>query len=180
MSVDGSAGSLHLAFARTHCAGDITLPGLGMTQVHATKTVVYTKRDTDTWGKYLGGSNSEDQALARTLGGRWVKTSATSEYAEAATFGCELQDPAFLFEEPKEPGISRGSDTTVAGQPAITLTYPHQDGGTVTEYVATQGRPYLLRWTRTGPEPSDITYHDFETVNPLPPPPADEVMAIGG
>ncbi|MFF3432102.1 hypothetical protein [Streptomyces sp. NPDC002602] len=178
--VEGNTGSLELAFARTDCAGSITLSGMGMLQVHATKKVVYTKSDADTWRNLLGESDTENDVLVRRLAGQWVKTSATSEYAKASAFGCELHDPAFLFEEPKAPGISRGGATTVGGQPAITLTYPHRDGGTVTEYVATQGRPYLLRLTKTGPEQADITYYDFETTNPLPPPSAGEVVAIGG
>ncbi|MFF4457220.1 hypothetical protein [Streptomyces goshikiensis] len=180
MSMDGKAGSLELAFARTDCAGNVTLPGIGASQVHATAKVVYAKRDAETWRELLGGENAEDVALVQRLAGRWVRTNASSGDAELSTFGCRLVDPAVLFEEPEAPGISRGGATTVGGQPAVTLTYPHRDGGTVTEYVAAQGRPYLLRWTRTGSDQTDVTYYDFETTNPLRPPEANEVVVFEG
>ncbi|MEW2417556.1 hypothetical protein AB0953_28095 [Streptomyces sp. NPDC046866] len=78
----------------------------------------------------------------------------------------------------QNPEITPGASTTVDGQPAFTLTYPGSQGGTITDYIAAQGRPYLLKRTETGRQPSEITYYDFDTVTQLRPPADHDVVSI--
>ncbi|WP_329448313.1 hypothetical protein OG906_35000 (plasmid) [Streptomyces sp. NBC_01426] len=63
-------------------------------------------------------------------------------------------------------------------EPAITLTYPSQDGVSVTHYVAAEGRSYLLKRveTKAGQVQAELTYWDIKAPTPLYAPPADEVI----
>ncbi|MET9959977.1 hypothetical protein ABZ128_13095 [Streptomyces sp. NPDC006326] len=179
MSAEGRTGSLELAFANVDCAGTVSGDGLGKTEVHSTPEVVYVKRDADTWRAVLNGTKAQEDAAVDRFAGRWVKLGAEREDAAAVSYGCSLMNPHVLQQE-RTPGLTRGAAATVDGQPALTLTYPGESGGTVTEYIAGQGRPYLLRRTETGQEASDLTYFDFETVTQLRAPADSEVVLPEG
>ncbi|MEU3778329.1 hypothetical protein AB0F11_35025 [Streptomyces sp. NPDC032472] len=73
---------------------------------------------------------------------------------------------------------ARGTVTGEGTTAAFMLTYPGSNGGTATDYIAAQGRPYLLKRTETGPEPYEVTYYDFETVTQLRAPADSEVVSL--
>ncbi|MBT2482733.1 hypothetical protein, partial [Streptomyces sp. ISL-94] len=180
LSGKGLTGTLDLTFVRMDCAGTLTGDGLGRTEIHATTKVVHAKRDAAAWRAVLNGTKAQEDAVVERVADRWVRLDAEHEDARALTYGCGLENPMILLKELETPGITRGAAATVDGQPAITLTYPGPEGGTVTEYVAAQGRPYLLRRTETGQEQSDITYFDFETITQIRPPADSEVVVSQG
>ncbi|MGP3691258.1 hypothetical protein ACTVZO_42475 [Streptomyces sp. IBSNAI002] len=136
------------------------------------------KRDPEAWRTALKATKAQEDIVVNRIGNRWIKLDAQHSDAKAISFGCQLGNPNVLLQE-ESPEISRGASATVDGQPAIMLTYPGTDGGTVTDYVATQGRPYLLKRTETGRQPSELTWYDFETVTQIPPPAASEVVEAG-
>lgn len=84
--------------------------------------------------------------------------------------------------EDSNSDASRGSTTTVDGAQAITL---HEKDGKdrYTLYVATEGKPYLLRIDSTaGADQGSVTFSDFD--EPVPAgKPAGEILdldALGG
>ncbi|OEJ35335.1 hypothetical protein BGK67_32195 [Streptomyces subrutilus] len=177
-SGDGLTGTIELTFVNVDCAGTVSGEGLGKTEIHATPKVLHVKRDPQAWRSSLKATKAQEDVVVNRIGNRWIKLDAEHSDAKAIAFSCQLRDPNILLEE-ESPAISRGASATVDGQPAIMLTYPGTNGGTVTDYVATQGRPYLLKRTETGREPHEFTWYDFETVTQIPPPAASEVVDAG-
>ena len=61
------------------------------------------------------------------------------------------------------PNLARkGKTTTVDGKPAITLTETDGDE-TYTTYVATEGKPYILKMViKGGKEPGTVKFSDFD------------------
>ncbi|MEU9235147.1 hypothetical protein [Streptomyces subrutilus] len=177
-SGDGMTGIVDLTFVWTHCAGTVRGQGLGTMELHATPDVLHVKRDAEAWRAALKATKAQEDVVVNRIGNRWIKLDAQHSNAKAISVSCQLHDPN-IFLQWEAPEISRGASATVDGQPAIMLTYPGADGGTVTDYVATQGRPYLLKRTETGREPSEFTWYDFETVTQIRPPAASEVVDAG-
>lgn len=177
-SGDGMSGAVELTFVRLDCAGTVSGEGLGKTEIHATPNVLHVKRDTEAWRATLKATKAQEDVVVNRIGNRWIKLDAQHSDAKAISFSCQLHDPNIFLEE-EAPEISRGASATVDGQPAIMLTYPGTDGGTVTDYVATQGRPYLLKRTETGRQPTEFTWYDFETVTQIRPPADSEVVDAG-
>ncbi|MFE1416165.1 hypothetical protein ACFW6F_36020 [Streptomyces sp. NPDC058746] len=176
---DGVTRSLDFSFARVDCAGTFSGEGLGRTEIHATPEVVHAKLDAEAWRASLTGPKAQEDAAVERAAGRWIRL--TADQAEAKGIGqeCRFSDPTMLLEE-QDPQITRGASATVDGQPAVTLTHRAAGGGTVTDYVAAQGRPYLLKRTQTGRLRSEITYYDFETVTQLRPPADSETVTAEG
>ncbi|MFC9299112.1 hypothetical protein ACFTWH_35385 [Streptomyces sp. NPDC057011] len=179
MAAEGTSGSLDLFLATADCAGTTSVEGMGTTQIHATPKVVYAKRDAQALRAGLTGTKEQEDQVVERIADRWIKLGADHPDAKGVAYGCQLRDPTILLAE-EAPEVSRGASATVDGQPAIMLTYAGSNGGTVTDYIATQGRPYLLKRTETGREPSEFTYYDFETVNQLLPPADSEVVPTNG
>lgn len=178
LAADGTTGALDLTFVRVDCAGTVSGEGLGKMEIHATPKVVYAKRDAEAWRAALKGTKAQEDAVVGRVADRWIKLDAEHSDAKGIAYGCQLADPTILLEG-ETPEVSRGASATVDGQPAIMLTYPGAQGGTVTYYVAVQGRPYLLKRTETGRQPTEFTWYDFETITELRPPADSEVVDAG-
>ncbi|MEU6866662.1 hypothetical protein ABZ924_25945 [Streptomyces sp. NPDC046876] len=174
---EGTIVSVELSFANVDCAGTIKGEGLGRTDIHATPKVVYAKHDADALRAAFKGTKAEKELLVERAADRWLKVDATHSEAKATAYVCQLSNPATMVED-NSLHITRGGSATVDGQPAFMLTYPGSNGGTATDYIAAQGRPYLLKRTETGPEPYEVTYYDFETVTQLRAPADSEVVAL--
>lgn len=174
---EGTTGAFELSFANVDCAGTVKGEGLGKMDVHATPKVVYAKRDAEAFRAAFKGTKAEKEVPVERAADRWIKMDATRAEAKATAFMCQLSNPAAMVED-NSLHITRGGSATVDGQPAFMLTYPGSNGATATDYIAAQGRPYLLKRTETGPEPYEVTYYDFETVTQLRAPADSEVVSL--
>jgi hypothetical protein len=75
-------------------------------------------------------------------------------------------------------GLKKASTTEVDGQPAITLTR-EKAGATDTWYVATEGQPYILKYTsRGGGWPVESTVKDYNKPISTEAPPAEDVVDL--
>ncbi|GAA1598417.1 hypothetical protein [Streptomyces globosus] len=176
----GMTQTFEYSFVNADCAGVQSADPMGRTEFQATSEAVYVKRDAKAWRVALEEPVAREDAVVARAADRWVKFGAGTEDAESIAGSCGFADPAVLLQK-EAARITRGASATVDGQPAFTLTYPGWKGSTVTEYIAAQGRPYLLKRTETGGSlPSEITYYDFETVNQLRPPADGEAIAFDG
>ncbi|MFG3133719.1 hypothetical protein [Streptomyces tendae] len=149
-----SGGSLNLDIAldrKGGCAGTMGVGGQGEIELIKTGDTLYVKFDKQflrTLDK--GEPQAGNEALAILLAGRWTSMPADGPDAKAMTGFCDLDK---LLDDGGEGGdsgngtrskLTRGKVTTVDGAPAITL---HETTGShrTTLYVATEGKPFLLR-----------------------------------
>lgn len=162
---------------RGNCDGTITSAG-ATAALRKVAPTMYMKGDKQFWqqmGKDEASSPKEAAAVAELLQGRWVKVSA----ADAKEEGMDALCDADLLLEPADSakvGLTRGPDTTLDGAKAAVLT-KKTGGEETTFYVATEGEPYLLKFTSTGgKEPQSVQFSAFNTPITITAPPADQII----
>lgn len=110
-------------------------------------------------------SKEEADMLVDMLAYKWTKTSATAEDSKDIASFCDLDTVLADFKDVNSDA-TRGKAAKVDGTPAIVLN--EKDGkDRYTLYVATDGKPYLLRVvSKSADEPSDLTLTDYN--KPVP------------
>ncbi|WP_432131594.1 hypothetical protein [Streptomyces tendae] len=184
-----SGGSLNLDVAldrKGGCAGTMGVDDQGQMELIRTGDTLYLKLDKQflrTLDK--GEPQADNEALAILLAGRWTSMPADGPDAKAMTSFCDLDK---LLDDGGEGGesgdgtrskLTRGKVTTVDGTPAITL---HETTGShrTTLYVATEGKPFLLRVeSGFGQESHTLTLTGFNEPVPAKAP-SGEVIDLGG
>lgn len=125
---------------------------------------LYVSSTTAFWTKNLGAS------AGQTLGKKWVSVSSgDSNYAGiAAVF--EAQQLTSQFLSTANTSFTKGKTSTVNGQAVIAVV--GKSGSTVnTIYVATTGKPYLVRITSPGSNGGALNFTNYnKPVNPTAPP----------
>ncbi|MEU0410228.1 hypothetical protein ABZ307_20740 [Streptomyces griseorubiginosus] len=179
----GSTISLDVALNRKgECVGTIGMGGKGRAELIKTGNLVYMKFDEAFLREQSDGeAKSDTEAAVAMLAGKWTKTKATG--ADAKEFG-DFCDLTTVLDGAEDTGsdATRGKTTTVDGAPAITL---HEKDGKdrYTLYVATEGKPYLLRVDSTaGADQGSVTFSDFDEPVPAQKP-AGKILdldALGG
>ncbi|KAA0930609.1 MULTISPECIES: hypothetical protein [Streptomyces] len=180
---DGSRVGLDMALDKKgRCAGTVSAGGEGEAELRKTADTLYMKYDE----KFLraqdeGSSKAETDAVVDMLAGKWTKTSATGADAEEMAGFCDLDTVLADFED-VDSDATRGRTTTVDGTPALVL---HEKEGkdTYTLYVATEGKPYLLKVvSRSADDPGTVTFGDFEKPVPAGAPEGKviDLDALGG
>ncbi|GAA2621406.1 MULTISPECIES: hypothetical protein [Streptomyces] len=160
-----------------NCVGTVTPPGnAGTADIVKRGNDVWMKLDEDLLRSQVPGPAADD-AIA-LINGRYLH--GTTDSAMLSDFA-DVCDLGFFKKEfsAKSPGeqLTKGSETTVDGQPAITVT-SRSAAGTGVFQVSTEDEPYLLKLQ--GSEKSGqrvaATFSDFdEPVTAKPPAPADSV-----
>ena len=164
------------------CAGTIGMGGKGKAELIKTGDVVYMKFDETLLREQGEGEPKADtDAAVAMLAGKWTKSKATGSDAKEFEGFCDL---GAVLEGAADTNsdASRGKTATVDGAPAITL---HEKDGKdrYTLYVATEGKPYLLRVDSTaGADQGSITFSDFDKPVPTQKPAGDilDLDALGG
>ncbi|MGI3226662.1 hypothetical protein ACRJ4B_25340 [Streptomyces sp. GTA36] len=164
---DGSRVGLDMALDRKgECAGTMSANGQGKADLVKTGDTLYMKYDE----KFLraqsdGASKEETDGVVAMLADKWTKMSATGSDAKDIASFCDLDTVLADFQDVNSDA-TRGKTTTVDGTPAIVL---HEKDGkdTYTLYVATEGKPYLLKVvSKSADDPGTVTFGDFDT--PVP------------
>ncbi|MCZ4637757.1 hypothetical protein, partial [Streptomyces rubrogriseus] len=155
---------------RGDCAGTMGMDGQGEAELIKTGDTVYLKYDE----RFLraqskGEPQADTEALVSLLAGRWTSMSADGADAKEMAGFCDLDK---LLEDAGGSGddaptkVTRGRATTVDGKPAFTL---YETDGSVrnTVYVATEGKPYLLRFeSGSKQEPGALSFTGYD--EPVP------------
>jgi hypothetical protein len=170
-----SASSVHVT------ANSKVLKGRGLTldaslskqQAHARISFfgydLQTIRDGHTM--YVKGNRQVDERLEATLGvkvpsGKWLKGSASSLGQVGAFTDISKELSLILSGSGK---VTKGARVKTDGQPAITLKLTRKlYSGTL--YVATTGRPYPLKLTKTGRETGQTTFTGWNDPVSVSPP----------
>jgi hypothetical protein len=161
---DGSRVGLDMALDRKgECAGTMSANGEGKADLVKTGDTLYMKYDE----KFLRAQSDdapkeETDGVVAMLADKWTKMSATGSDAKDIASFCDLDTVLADFQDVNSDA-TRGKTTTVDGTPAIVL---HEKDGkdTYTLYVATEGKPYLLKVvSKSADDPGTVTFGDFDT-----------------
>ncbi len=119
-------------------------------QIIDTGKYVYIDASAGFW-KHFGGN-----AAATLFAGRWLKSPAGGQFASLAS----LTNVSALFGSllSADGALTKGTQTTVDGQPVIPLT-DKVHGGTL--YVATTGKPYPIEISKPGTDGGRIDFSKF-------------------
>ncbi|MEU5141503.1 hypothetical protein [Streptomyces sp. NPDC021139] len=181
-----SGGTLKIDIAldrRGDCAGTMSMDGQGEAELIKTGDTLYLKYDE----RFLraqskGEPQADTEALVSLLAGRWTSMSAGGADAKEMAGFCDLDQ---LLEDAGGSGddtpakVTRGRSTTVDGTPALTL-YETDGSERSTVYVATEGKPYLLRFeSGSEREPGALTFTGYDEPVPAESP-AGEVLDLDG
>ncbi|WAP56504.1 hypothetical protein [Streptomyces sp. S465] len=156
--VDGDPMKYHMSSDnKGECTGSMTI-GDGTVRVIKTGHTAYMKYDAAFW-RAQGGADGE--AAAKMIGDRWTKADASGADAKDFTAMCD-SDQLLAGFSAADNIARKGRAATVDGRSAITVT--ESDGEeTYTAYVATEGKPYLLKLvTKGGKEPGTLRFDDFD------------------
>ncbi|MPY54564.1 hypothetical protein [Streptomyces acidicola] len=187
MQDDQSDGTIQMDIAlskKGECAGTMSLDSEGKLELIKTGDTLYMKYDEDflrAQGTEETDSEAEVDAVVDMLAGKWTKMSTTGSDADDLTDLCDLDSALSEFEN-IDSNAERGETTTVDGTPAIVLNEREgKDRSTV--YVATEGKPYLLRAvSKSAKDPGDITLSDYNKPVPAEAPKGKvlDLDAMGG
>ncbi|MDW6062142.1 hypothetical protein SAZ11_34115 [Streptomyces sp. FXJ1.4098] len=158
-TVDGGPMKYHMSSDnKGECVGNMAFGTEGKVELVKTGDLIYMKFDRAFW-KSQGGKDGADAAA--TIGDRWTKSKASGSDFKDFASACDSDTMLSGFES--GPNLARkGETTTVDGKPAITLTETDGDE-TYTTYVATEGKPYILKMViKGGKEPGTVTFGDFD------------------
>ncbi|MEU8620186.1 hypothetical protein [Streptomyces sp. NPDC048623] len=146
------------------CAGTLTIGTTGTAElIRPADKAVYLRFDEAFLKEQSKGESADVQAaVLKEMKGRWVKTDAKDPDAKDMLDLCDLKALLADFEQ-DTAGTVQGEETTVGGAKALTLTQTYQGGEKDTFYVATEGKPYLLKIVTTGgDEPGTIVLSGYD------------------
>ncbi|GHG51452.1 lipoprotein [Streptomyces capoamus] len=156
-----------------NCKGRMAMQRGSADVIHAGQAT-YIKGDKEFWAgaaENSGGRRKQTEALS----GRWVKVPV----GDSRTTGlCDKQ--GFLADmdsdKSERKGMTKGDVTTVNGHKALPLK-KKKGAETITMYVATEGKPYILKLHQSGGDnPGTIVFSDYGKPVKATPPPAGQVI----
>ena len=166
---DESGGTILIDMAlnkKGECAGTLSFKGQGKADMVKTGDTIYMKYDEAFLRAQSDGESKADtDAVVDMMAGKWTKMSAKGEDAKDIASFCDLKSVLGGAEEGNSDA-TRGKTTTLDGTPAIALR--EKDGkDTYTLYVATEGKPYVLRIDSvSAKDPGTLTFSEYE--KPVP------------
>ncbi|WP_394436432.1 hypothetical protein [Streptomyces sp. SGAir0957] len=142
-----------------NCEGTIRSGGSNA-DVRHTNATLFLRGDEKYWQNALKSQPGGDKVVPK-VADKWVKAPADDSMTQGL---CDKQGLVSSMDENKSErqGMEKGGTTTVDGAEAIKLTKKASGGETLTLYVATEGKPYILRTTTSGgKEPNTATFSDY-------------------
>lgn len=146
-----------------NCNGAIRLDGMGTMDIIKSSELVHFRGDAAYWrgaAKQKRASQKQTDQMVAVLAGRWVKIPATDPRAAPMTGSCNLGK---LTDElgKGSPLARKGETGTVDGKQALAVTSPARQG-TQTDWVSTQGTPYILKSSISGDTTGAVLFSDFD------------------
>ncbi|MEU1009643.1 hypothetical protein ACIP4Y_18265 [Streptomyces sp. NPDC088810] len=145
---DESKGTIDIDMAlngKGECAGTLSMDGQGKAELIRTGSTVYMRYDEKFLRAQSEGESKEDtDAAVDMLAGKWTKMAMKGQDAKDLASFCDLNSVLGDVNDGDSADTARGKTTRIDGTPAIAL---HEKDGKerYTAYVATEGKPYLLR-----------------------------------
>ncbi|MGW3492511.1 hypothetical protein [Streptomyces sp. NPDC001020] len=161
---DESGGTIRIDMAlnkKGECAGTMRMEGTGNAELIKTGGTLYMRYDEQFLrAQSEGDSKDETDAVVSMMAGKWTKMAATGKDAKDIAGFCDVNTVLAGAAE-GSTDARRGATTKVDGTPALVLR--EKDGKeTYTAYVATEGKPYLLKITSDSKtDPVAVAFTDF-------------------
>lgn len=158
MPVDGKSMHMDMSLDKKgNCNGTVSQEGMGTMAIIRSTELVHVKADAGFWRASVAGANTPKKqvdAMVTLLADRWVKVSASDEQAKGLAEMCDMKNLTSDFDK-ASPLTRKGETTTVDGKQVVAVTGPVKEG-TETDWVATEGTPYILKATIAGDEPGEL------------------------
>ncbi|MCM2389772.1 hypothetical protein [Streptomyces albipurpureus] len=157
-----------------NCTG--TLSGQGTkAEIIQTSQSAYVRGDAAFWKNSLKGQPDADKAMGK-LQGKWVKAPANEGGLQGM---CDKQ--AFLAamdgDKSERKGMKKGETTSVDGKKALNLEKKQPGGEKLTLFVATEGKPHILKSvSQGGKTPGEMVFTEYDKKVDAQEPPSDEVV----
>ncbi|MFD6939827.1 hypothetical protein ACFWAP_27235 [Streptomyces goshikiensis] len=179
--LDGKPMAIDLSLDKKgNCNGVIRLDGMGRMDLIKSAELIHFKGDEAYWrgaAKLKNAPRKQTDQMVAALAGRWVKVPASDARSAAMTGMCDLDK--LTSEAGRDSVLARkGAAATVDGVPAVAVTSPGKDG-TETDYVATEGTPYILRSTLSGKEDGEVSFSEFGKPVDVTSPKDSDVLDMG-
>ncbi|MEV6950799.1 hypothetical protein [Streptomyces sp. NPDC051183] len=158
MPVDGKTVHLDMSMDKKgNCNGTIRQEGMGTVAVIRSADLLHLKADADFWRNSVAGTKTPKKqvdAMVTLLADRWVKTSSSDEETKDMAHMCDMKELTADFDK-ASPLARKGETTTVDGKQVVAVTGPVK-AGMETDWVATEGTPYILKATVAGEEQGEL------------------------
>ncbi|MDH6220558.1 hypothetical protein [Streptomyces pseudovenezuelae] len=179
-----AGGSIHVDMTlstKNECAGTLGMGGTGKADLIKTGDTMYMKYDEAFLRQQSKGeSKATVDATVAMLAGKWAKMSTKGADAEDIAGFCDLDS---VLSDAEDAGSGGGSSDGTASSTAATnatragtaevdgakaAVLKLKDGkDRYTMYVATEGKPYLLRLDSTGTDAGSLVFSDYDKPVPV-------------
>ncbi|MFI6149026.1 hypothetical protein [Streptomyces sp. NPDC051109] len=146
------------------CNGAIRYEGMGKVDIVKSTELIHFKGDADYWRGTAAKKHTpkkQTDAMVTMLADRWLKMPLTDARASAMGHICDLDKLTGGGDRPN-PLARKGETVTIDGKQALAVTTAAKEG-TETDYIATQGTPYVLKSTVSGDETGEVLFSGFGT-----------------
>ncbi|MEV0416174.1 hypothetical protein AB0I68_36845 [Streptomyces sp. NPDC050448] len=146
------------------CNGVIRYDGMGKLNIIKSADLIHFKGDEDYWRGAAAQKHTPKKqvdAMVTMLADRWLKVPLSDSRAASMTHVCDL-DKLTGGSTRANPLARKGETVTIDGKQALAITTAAKQG-TETDYIATQGTPYLLKSTISGDETGEVLFSAFGT-----------------
>jgi hypothetical protein len=178
MTTEDGKMSIHLAADRQkNCVGTVGIPGVGEIEIRHTGTQTWLKPDTAFWKSIAvkQGNPKAGPVVAELFKGRYLTGGADDPQLKQASEMCGLIEGITSDDSPSK--ATKGAAGTVDGVRTFSLQVTDDQGQKSTLYIATEGKPYLIRMEQTeGSEPGRMDFSAFDKPVTVQAPPADDVI----
>lgn len=161
-----------------NCTGTVGVPAMGQVELLRTGKQTYIKPDATFWKAIAGkeGNPKAGAVVAELFKGRYLTGGQdNADFREMAQM-CDMVDGIAKDDSPDNK-VAKGTAGTTNGVKTFSLAASDTDGSVSTLYIATEGKPYLIKMEQTtGSEPGQMNLSGFNKPVTVQAPPADNVI----
>ncbi|MCX4526218.1 MULTISPECIES: hypothetical protein [unclassified Streptomyces] len=179
--MDGKPMAIDLSLDKKgNCKGVIRLDGMGKMDLIKSEDLLHFKGDEAYWrgaAKLKHAPKKQTDQMVAALADRWVKVSTSDPQASSMAGMCDLDK--LTRDTGRNSLLARkGATATVDGKPTVMVTSPVKEG-TETDYVATEGTPYILKSTLSGDQEGEVAFSEFGKPVDVTSPKDSDVLDMG-
>src|SRR5690349_5564274 len=155
---DGSLISMDLSIdGDGNCSGSVALGAGGRIEILVNHGTTLIKGDEAFWDS---AADSKGAQMLKVIDGRWTKLPTKSGVGDVCSIDKFLK--GFDTDKLRGADLTKGAVGEVDGQPALDIA-SKEDDGTYHIWVATKGKPYILRIDLPeGQEGTGLAFSDFD------------------
>ncbi|WP_033824000.1 hypothetical protein [Kitasatospora sp. MBT63] len=178
MVAAGKKMTLDLATdTKGNCQGTIGVVGMGQIEIIHTDGTSYLRPDAAFWKTIAAGKGDAHagDVAAEMFKGRYLTGAKDDPSLAGLAAMCDIVKSMTDNKDTDDDAV-KGAAATVNGHSTFTVVSTDDDGSTNTGYVATDGKPYLVKIAHYGAEPGEMNFTDFDKPLTVQAPPADNVI----